>query len=53
MGGIFIMLSILGIGIGAFLVNAGINGQGMDATLTLIVGGFFMVKEVLDILNSR
>ena len=53
MGGIFILLSIIGIGVGVFLVNLGLNGQGIDATLTLIVGVFFAIKEVLDILNSR
>ena len=53
MGGIFILISIVGIAVGVFLVNLGVNGQGLDPTVTLIVGAFFMVKEVLDILNSR
>ncbi len=53
MGGIFILLSLVGIGIGLFLANSGLNGQGLGATATLLVGIFFAIKEILDILNSR
>ncbi len=53
MGGIFILLSIIGIVIGLFLASTGLNGQGLGATATLIVGIFFTIKEILDILNSR
>ncbi len=50
---IFILLSIIGIGIGLFLANTGFNGQGLGATATLLVGIFFTIKEILDIINSR
>jgi len=53
MGGIFILLSIVGIGIGLFLANTGFQGQGISATVTLLVGIFFVIKEILDIFNSR
>lgn len=53
MGGIFILLSLIGIGIGLFLANSGFNGQGLGATATLLIGIFFTIKEILDILNSR
>lgn len=53
MGGIFILLGIIGIGIGLFLANTGFQGQGLSSTLTLVVGIFFVIKEILDILNSR
>lgn len=53
MGGIFILLSLIGIGLGIFLANTGLQGHGIGATATLIVGVFFAIKEILDILNSR
>lgn len=48
---IFVALSVLGILVGLFLVSQGLNGNGLSATLTLIIGLFVVFKEILDIFH--
>lgn len=49
--GWFVVLSIIGIGIGAVLVYLGLGGSGLGAAMTLFVGLFMVVKEILDIFH--
>ncbi len=52
MAGIYVLLSIFGIGLGAFLVYRGFGGHGLGAAATAAVGLFFVAKEILDIIQS-
>ena len=47
----FVALSIIGILVGLFLVNQGLSGQGLSATLALVIGLFVVIKEILDIFH--
>ncbi|MBI4015021.1 MAG: hypothetical protein HY365_03650 [Candidatus Aenigmarchaeota archaeon] len=47
----FVMLSVLGIMVGLFLVFMGVNGTGLNPMLTLIVGIFMTIKEILDVFH--
>ena len=47
----FVALSIIGILVGLFLVSRGLSGTGLSATLTLIIGLFVVIKEILDIFH--
>lgn len=47
----FVMLSVLGIMVGMFLVFMGVNGAGLNPMLTLLVGVFVTIKEILDIFH--
>lgn len=47
----FIGLSILGIFVGLFLIFMGKSGNGLGAGLTLVVGIFVTLKEILDIFH--
>lgn len=51
-GGWFVLLSILGILIGIFMVVTGWGGRPLGATLTLVIGIFMVIKEILDIAHS-
>ncbi len=44
----FTFLSIFGVLVGVFLITQGLWGDGIGATLTLIIGIFVAVKEVMD-----
>ncbi len=47
----FVMISVLGIMVGLFLVFMGVNGTGLNPMLTLIIGIFVTIKEILDIFH--
>jgi hypothetical protein len=49
----FLALSVFGIMVGVFLIREGLFGNGLGATVTLIVGIFVMIKEILDIIFAR
>ena len=52
MAGFYLLLSILGIALGALMVREGVAGGGLGAVATLFLGLFFVAKEVLDIIQS-
>ena len=52
MAGFYLVLSILGIALGALMVKEGAGGGGLGAAATLFLGLFFVAKEVLDIIQS-
>jgi len=47
----FVALSVIGILVGLFLVNQGLSGKDLPATLALAIGIFVVVKEILDIFH--
>ena len=47
----FIGLSVLGILVALFMAYRGWGGSGLGAGLTLAIGVFFVIKEVLDIFH--
>ena len=49
----FTALSIFGVLVGLFLVSQGMWGDGIGKLLTLMVGIFVTVKEILDIVFSH
>jgi hypothetical protein len=49
----FIVLSIFGIGLGLFLAIRGFQGDGLGPLALIAVGLFMMIKEILDIVNSK
>jgi len=46
----FVALSIFGVVVGLFLISQGIWGSGIGAGLTLAVGVFFTIKEIMDMI---
>ncbi len=50
MAGFFILLSIFGVFVGAFMVSQGLFNDGMGSILTFIIGVFVMIKEVMDMM---
>lgn len=53
MAGFFTVLSILGIFVGAFMVQRGASGHSLGPTLLLIIGIFVVFKEILDIIMAK
>ncbi len=51
-GGWFVVLSIIGILVGIFLVITGWGGNSLGSGMTLIIGLFVVVKEILDIAHG-
>jgi len=49
----FLALSVLGVLVGIFLIRQGIGGDGLGAITTLIVGIFFTIKEVMDMIFAK
>lgn len=49
----FTVLSVIGIMIGIFLVSRGMSGHGIGATVTLLVGIFVVIKEIMDIIFAK
>lgn len=49
----FTAISIFGVFVGLFLVSQGMWGGGIGSWLTLIIGIFVTVKELLDIVFSH
>ena len=49
----FTALSVVGIIIGIFLVMRGMHGDGIGAVLTLIIGIFVTVKEIMDLVFAK
>ncbi|MBI2664030.1 hypothetical protein HYX10_01670 [Candidatus Woesearchaeota archaeon] len=49
----FTILSSLGVLVGLFLISQGLWGSGIGATLTLFVGVFVTVKEILDMFFAK
>lgn len=49
----FTALSVFGILVGLFLVSQGMWGDGIGKLLTLAVGIFVTIKEILDIVFSN
>lgn len=47
----FVALSVLGILVGGFMLKQGLDGNGLTATVTLVIGIFVVIKEVLDIFH--
>lgn len=47
----FVALSVLGILVGAFMLKQGLDGNGLSAGVTLAIGIFVVIKEVLDIFH--
>ena len=47
--GWFVLLSIIGILVGIFMVVTGWGGNSLGPSVTLILGLFVVVKEILDI----
>ncbi len=47
----FVIWSILGILVGLFLIFHGNGGNGLSPTLTLLVGIFFVIKEIVDMFH--
>lgn len=52
MAGIYMLLSVFGVMLGAFLVYRGVGGHGLGAVATALVGLFFVGKEILDMVQS-
>ena len=48
---IFALLSIVGIIVGILLVMRGYGGEGLGPIVTLILGIFVVIKEVLDLFH--
>ncbi|MBI2137732.1 hypothetical protein HYU12_04405 [Candidatus Woesearchaeota archaeon] len=46
----FIIVSVIGIMLGVFMITQGVWGNGMGALLTLAIGVFVTVKEIMDIM---
>lgn len=44
----FVFLSIFGVLVGVFLIMQGMWGDGIGAVLTLLIGIFVTVKELMD-----
>ena len=49
----FIALSIIGVIVGLFLISQGIFGDGIGKTLTLAIGIFVTIKEILDMIFAK
>ncbi|MBI2141939.1 hypothetical protein HYU15_00430 [Candidatus Woesearchaeota archaeon] len=49
----FTALSVIGIMVGVFLVSRGVGGHGIGATVTLIIGIFVTVKEIMDLIFAK
>lgn len=49
----FTVLSVIGIMIGVFLVSRGMGGHGLGSVLTLIIGVFVTVKEIMDLIFAK
>ncbi len=47
--GYFVALSILGILVGLYLVMQGLVGNSVAGNAALLIGLFFVIKEILDI----
>lgn len=52
MAGFYMLLSVFGILLGAFLAYRGFGGHGLGAAAVVAVGIFFTLKEILDIIQS-
>ena len=50
---LFKALSVLGVLVALYLVWQGLLGDGLGKTLTLVVGIFFAIKEVLDMVFAK
>ncbi|MBI2173107.1 MAG: hypothetical protein HYT73_02755 [Candidatus Aenigmarchaeota archaeon] len=51
-GGWFIILSIIGILVGIMMVITAWGGSSMSPMLTLLIGIFVVIKEILDIAHG-
>ena len=46
----FIILSIVGVLVGVFMISQGLWGEGIGAPLTLAIGIFVAIKEIMDMM---
>ncbi len=51
-GGWFVLLSIIGILVGIMMVITAWGGSSMSPMITLLVGIFVVIKEILDIAHG-
>ena len=49
----FVVLSVIGVLVGLFLITQGAWGNGIGAMLTLAVGIFVTLKEILDMIFAK
>jgi hypothetical protein len=48
----YTLLSLLGIAVAIYMVFLGVNGQTINPFILLLIGIFFAIKEVLDIITG-
>lgn len=51
-GGWFVLLSIIGILVGVVMVITAWGGNSLGPTVTLLIGIFVVIKEILDIAHG-
>lgn len=49
----FVALSLVGVLVGLFLISQGMWADGLGKTLTLFVGFFVTIKEILDMIFAK
>ena len=49
--GYFILLSIIGVLVGLFLISHGMSGNSLGPAITIAIGIFVVIKEILDIVH--
>jgi len=48
-GGWFVILSIIGILVGLWMLSQGFGGKGLSPGITMAIGFFVVIKEIMDI----